>query len=136
MLQTERKPNISIHGPHDGPRVLRAGTVPANEENMLTLDHLYSAAKNDIESYARCRADAVRRGAETPELAGLLTQKYGSGLASHCLLLRNWRTVRSPTCSRLSISALRPSIPIGELRNRYAIRRVQPAYQLRRQRLA
>jgi hypothetical protein len=48
---------------------------------MLTLDLLYSAAKNDVESYARCRADAVRRGAETPELAGLLTQKYGSGLA-------------------------------------------------------
>jgi len=55
--------------------------VPANEENMLTPDLLYNAAKNDIESYALCRADAVRRGVETPELAGLLTKKDGSGLA-------------------------------------------------------
>lgn len=48
---------------------------------MLTLNLLYSAAEHDIKNYARSRADAVNRGAETPELAGLLTQKYGYGLA-------------------------------------------------------
>lgn len=36
---------------------------------MLTLNRLYSAAKNDIESYARTRADAVHRGSETRDLA-------------------------------------------------------------------
>lgn len=48
---------------------------------MVTLDMLYERAKNDLKSYAASRADAVRRGTETAELAGLLTQNYGQGLA-------------------------------------------------------
>lgn len=48
---------------------------------MLTLDHLYYRAKADLESFAQAREGAVQRGAENAELAGLLTQKYGYGLA-------------------------------------------------------
>ena len=48
---------------------------------MLTLEHLYQRAKADLESFATGRMADVERGAETAELAGLLTQKYGYGLA-------------------------------------------------------
>lgn len=48
---------------------------------MITLDQLYEIAKADIESFAQSRKNAVKSGLETAELAGLLTQKYGQGLA-------------------------------------------------------
>lgn len=64
---------------------------------MLTLDHLYQRAKADLESYARTREDAVQRGAETAELAGLLTQKYGYGLAKALQLAADLGDVPNPS---------------------------------------
>ena len=48
---------------------------------MYDLSILLNRIKGDLESYAKSRMNDVARGAETPELAGLLVQKYGYGLA-------------------------------------------------------
>jgi hypothetical protein len=48
---------------------------------MLTIDILYQSAKADFEGYVRTRKEAVQRGAETGELAAVLVQKYGAGMA-------------------------------------------------------
>ena len=48
---------------------------------MFDLSILLNRIKGDLESYAKSRMNDVARGAETPELAGLLVQKYGYGLA-------------------------------------------------------
>lgn len=42
---------------------------------------LHDRVLADLKSYAQSRKRDVARGAETPELAGLLVQKYGYGLA-------------------------------------------------------
>jgi hypothetical protein len=42
---------------------------------------LHDRVQADLKSYAESRKRDVARGAETPELAGLLVQKYGYGLA-------------------------------------------------------
>lgn len=67
---------------------------------MLTLDHLYERAKADLESFALTREDAVHRGAETAELAGLLTQKYGYGLAKALQLAADLGDLPNPDLTR------------------------------------
>lgn len=64
---------------------------------MLTLDHLYQRAKADLESFAQSRLANVQRGAETAELAGLLTQKYGYGLAKALQLAADLSDVPHPS---------------------------------------
>lgn len=64
---------------------------------MLTLDHLYERAKADLESFAHTRQAAVQRGAETAELAGLLTQKYGYGLAKALQMAADLGGVPNPS---------------------------------------
>jgi hypothetical protein len=64
---------------------------------MLTLDQLYERAKADLESFAQTRERAVQRGAETAQLAGLLTQKYGYGLAKALQLAAELGDVPNPT---------------------------------------
>lgn len=41
----------------------------------------------DIRSYADARRSDIDRGAETPELAALLVEKYGAGLARALLIV-------------------------------------------------
>lgn len=64
---------------------------------MLTLDHLYERAKADLESFAQTRESAVQRGSKTAELAGLLTQKYGYGLAKALQLAADLGDVPNPS---------------------------------------
>lgn len=67
---------------------------------MLTLDNLYIQAKAQLESYAHSRKMNVARGAETAELAGLLTQKYGYGLAKALDLAAELGDHPAPTLMR------------------------------------
>lgn len=64
---------------------------------MLTLDHLYKCAKADLESFVQTREGAVQNGSETAELAGLLTQKYGYGLAKALQLAAELGDVPNPS---------------------------------------
>ena len=48
---------------------------------MHSMQLLHDRVKANLKSYAESRKKDVARGAETPELAGLLVQKYGYGLA-------------------------------------------------------
>jgi hypothetical protein len=64
---------------------------------MLTLDNLYQRAKADLESFAQAREGAVHHGAATAELAGLLTQKYGYGLAKALQLAAELSDLPNPS---------------------------------------
>ena len=48
---------------------------------MFDTKRFYDAARADLDAFAVSRKRDVARGAETSELAGLLVQKYGYGLA-------------------------------------------------------
>ena len=64
---------------------------------MLTLDHLYQRLKADLENYTQSRLVDVQRGAQTAELAGLLTQKYGYGLAKALQLAADLSDMPNPS---------------------------------------
>jgi hypothetical protein len=55
---------------------LPAGAVPADVLTSIA-EHVVA----DVESYAAARRNDVARGAETVELAAVLVDKYGAGLA-------------------------------------------------------
>jgi len=67
------------------------------ETEVLTLEHLYQRLKADLESYTQIRLANVERGAETIQLAGLLTQKYGYGLARALQLAAELGDVPNPS---------------------------------------
>ena len=67
---------------------------------MLNLDHLYERLKNDLASFAKTRQEAVQRGSETAELAGVLTQKYGYGLAKALQLAADLSDVPNPSLTK------------------------------------
>ncbi|MBW3512046.1 hypothetical protein [Janthinobacterium sp. NKUCC06_STL] len=48
---------------------------------MFDINRFCDTARADLDAYAASRKRDVARGAETPELAALLVQKYGYGLA-------------------------------------------------------
>ena len=62
----------------------------ANEQ--LAIDRL----SQQIKSYAEVRASAVARGAETPQLAALLIQKYGTGIADAMATIFDDKRAASP----------------------------------------
>lgn len=49
-------------------------TIPSH-----TIELMVFLVENELKTYAQHRANDVKRGAESPELAGLLVQKYGLG---------------------------------------------------------
>jgi hypothetical protein len=49
-------------------------------EDLLPLRRYADAIKAKLADYAQARVKDVARGAETPQLAGVLVQKYGYGL--------------------------------------------------------
>ena len=53
--------------------------------------HLFEKWKHEIryelKSYADCRIDEVKRGAETPEFAALLVEKFAAGMLKTALVV-------------------------------------------------
>ena len=52
-----------------------------NADLSAVIETLNARISEEIRGYAASRKKDVARGAETPELAALLVEKYGSGLA-------------------------------------------------------
>lgn len=65
---------------------------------MLTQEQAKQAVLAKLADYAESRKRDVQRGAETPELAGLLVQKYGYGLVDAFVVIFD-DTLPCPTYS-------------------------------------
>jgi hypothetical protein len=57
-------------------------TMPSYNKNELDVDRLNEDLLRELKTYADGRKQDVKRGAETPELAALLVEKYAWGVAS------------------------------------------------------
>lgn len=58
-----------------------------NANVPVVLETLWLQLRDEIRGYAASRKRDVERGAETPELAGLLVEKYGLGIAKSAALI-------------------------------------------------
>jgi len=71
---------------------LPAGSIPS-----YLLESIHQQAAAEVESYAASRRNDVARGAETAELAAILVDKYGAGLAKALAIAGIDSTVQSMT---------------------------------------
>lgn len=67
---------------------------------MFDLDDFLQCIREKLYSYAESRKNDVVRGAETAELAALLVQKYGYGLADSASLAANLLECPQPNLIR------------------------------------
>ena len=71
-----------------------------NSNAPIVIETLWQRLAEEIKSHALSRMRDVARGAETPELAGLLVEKYGMGLAKAAALAADVFDVPAPDLTR------------------------------------
>lgn len=67
-----------------------------NSNAPIAIETLWRRLSEEIRSHAASRMNDVARGAETPELAALLVEKYGMGLAKAAALAADVFDVPAP----------------------------------------
>lgn len=71
-----------------------------NSNAPTAIETLWQRLAEEIRSHASSRMNDVARGAETPELAALLVEKYGMGLAKAAALAADVFDVPAPDLTR------------------------------------